>query len=66
MDPDLKFVLGVALVVGAVVGLVLALLVPLPITEIIAAPDRDPAAYEVAGVLEEARRIAKEAADDAR
>jgi len=61
---DLKVLLAIAILAGAALGVMLAALAPAPVPVIIVRPD--PAAYEIAGLLEEARRITAEAADDAR
>jgi len=63
VSPETRFLLGVALLAGALAGLVLAMLAPAPVPVIVVRTD--PAAYEIAGLLEEARRITAEAADDA-
>lgn len=63
MDPDLKFLLALAILLGAAAGVLLALLTPPPVPDVIVLHS-DPAAYEIASLLEEARRIAAEAAAD--
>lgn len=64
MSPELRTLLVIAIIGGALLGAVLALLEPAPVPVIIVRSD--PAAYEIAGVMEEARQIIAEAADDAR
>jgi hypothetical protein len=63
MTPELRIALGLALVAGALTGLILALLEPEPepLRVVVIA---DPAAYELAGMFDEARRIVADAADN--
>lgn len=58
-----KTLLLIAIAAGALLGAALALLEPVPVHMVVLRSD--PAAYDVSEVIEEARRIAKEAADDA-
>jgi hypothetical protein len=62
MTPELRIALGLALVAGVLTGLILALLEeePEPFRVVVIA---DPAAYELASMFDEARRIVAEAAD---
>lgn len=62
MSAEMRAMLAVAVLAGALTGLVLALLAPAPVPVIVVRSD--PAAYELAALQEEARRIAAEAADD--
>jgi len=63
MDSDTKALIIIAIAAGTLLGVLLAPdRTPAPVIVVHA----DPAAYEIAGLLEEARRITAEAADDAR
>jgi hypothetical protein len=62
MTREFRVVLGLALIAGALTGLILALLEPdpEPFRVVVLA---DPAAYELAAMFDEARRIVAEASD---
>lgn len=64
MDPDLKLAIGLALILGGALGLLAVLLTPAPPRVEVTVVRSDPAAYHIAALLEEARRITEEAAGD--
>lgn len=64
MDSNLRLMLIIAVAGAAVLGAILGLLAEPPVPVIVV--HADPAAYDIAGLLDEAREITAEAADDAR
>lgn len=63
MNTGMKVLFLIALAAAALAGAVAGALAPPPAPVIVVRAD--PAAYEIAGLLEEARRITAEAAHDA-
>ena len=63
MSPDLRVVLIAAAIAGLLLGVLIALAVPVPVPPV-TRDDLPPG--DVSALQEEARRIAREAADDPR
>lgn len=61
MDDNLKIAIIIAVAAAAALGALLALLDGPPVPVIVI--HHDPAAYEIAGLLDEARQITAEAAE---